>query len=443
MKTVSLAFRNLSRQKKRTFMLAGAIAFGFFIVTLIDGVVAGGMRNFEEQFAFLFGGNVIIERENHTSENSTKEPIVSTGPEDAERILTSIKASGIPYQYANRRTITSGTIIFEGRKSMSNIFGCDFGEEIFLKDKIQLVEGSWENAERRDAIIMSESTMKNMKIEIGDTILFSLNTYSGQANFGEFYVAAKSKDISLIGSIACYAHIDYVNELTELPQDDFNCISVMLNNLEQQEMAATLIENQIRQWNPQTASRLQGVAESPNNPSSSIYKQINDSDWNGTCFAVTSMYDQAPFLKQIVAYTQWISFGILVVLFLVVMIGIANTYRMVLYERIREIGTMRAVGMCRRDSGRVFAWEAVLLSLFGAAVGFVLAIIAMKILGIFTITDEVFQFFLKNNHITFILTPVSVLLKVAIVVLLTLVAVSGSVKKASRMNPAEALRTVK
>ena len=78
MKTVSLAFRNLSRQKKRTFMLAGAIAFGFFIVTLIDGVVTGGMRNFEEQFAFLFGGNVIVERDNHTSPMSTKEPIVST-----------------------------------------------------------------------------------------------------------------------------------------------------------------------------------------------------------------------------------------------------------------------------------------------------------------------------------------------------------------------------
>ena len=116
---------------------------------------------------------------------------------------------------------------------------------------------------------------------------------------------------------------------------------------------------------------------------------------------------------------------------------------MVLYERIREIGTMRAVGMKRRDSGSVFAWEAVLLSLLGAAVGFVLAIIAMNILGLFTITDEVFQFFLKNNHITFILTPGSVILKLLVVVLLTLIAVSGSVKKAARMNPAEALRTVK
>ena len=117
-------------------MLAGAIAFGFFIVTLIDGVVTGGMRNFEEQFAFLFGGNVIVERDNHTSPMSTKEPIVSTGPEDAEKILASIKASGIQYQYANKRTITGGTVIFEGRKNMTNIFGCDFEEEVFLKDKI-------------------------------------------------------------------------------------------------------------------------------------------------------------------------------------------------------------------------------------------------------------------------------------------------------------------
>ena len=443
MKTVSLAFRNLSRQKKRTFMLAGAIAFGFFIVTLIDGVVTGGMRNFEEQFAFLFGGNVIVERDNHTSQMSTKEPIVSTGPEDAERILASIKASGIQYQYANKRTITGGTVIFEGRKNVTNIFGCDFEEEVFLKDKIQLVEGSWENTERRDAIIMSESTMKSMKIEVGDTVLFSLNTYTGQANFGEFYVAAKSKDISLIGSIACYAHIDYVNELVELPQDDFNCITIMLNDLNQQDMAATLVENQIRLWNPQVTNRLLAVATNPNSPSSAMYEEVNNSDWNGTCFIVTSMYDQAPVLKQIVSYTQWISFGILVVLFFIVMIGIANTYRMVLYERIREIGTMRAVGMRRRDSGSVFAWEAVLLSIFGAAVGFVIAIIAMKILGVFTITDEMYQFFLKNNHITFILTPGSVILKLLVVVLLTLVAVSGSVKKASRMNPAEALRTVK
>lgn len=443
MNTVSLAFRNLTRQKKRTFMLAGAIAFGFFIVTLIDGLVAGGMRNFEEQFAFLFGGNVMIERENHFSDESTLEPVISTGIEDAARIMESVKNSGVKYQYVNERTITSGTIIFEGRKKTTNIFGCDFDEEVFLKEKIKLVDGSWEKAERADAIIMSESTMEAMKIAVGDTILFQLETYDGRANFGEFYVAAVSEDISLIGSIACYGHKEYVNQLMELAEDDFNCVSIMLENLDDQDAAASLIENEMRKWTPQISSRAQAMIDSPNSVASGLYQQIRDSQWNGTCFIVSSLYDQAAVLKDIVVYAQLISFGILVVLFLIVMIGIANTYRMVLYERIREIGTMRAVGMKQRDSGRIFAWEAVLLSLLGALVGFILAVIAMKIVGLFTITGEMYQFFLKGSHITFIISASSIIPKLLIVVVLTLVAVSGSVKKASRMNPAEALRTTK
>ena len=46
MKTVILALRNLSRQKKRSFMLAGAVAFGFLVVTLIEGLISGGVKNF-------------------------------------------------------------------------------------------------------------------------------------------------------------------------------------------------------------------------------------------------------------------------------------------------------------------------------------------------------------------------------------------------------------
>jgi putative ABC transport system permease protein len=48
MKTMSLALRNLTRQKKRSFMLAGAVAFGFFVVTLIEGLVSGGINNFAD-----------------------------------------------------------------------------------------------------------------------------------------------------------------------------------------------------------------------------------------------------------------------------------------------------------------------------------------------------------------------------------------------------------
>ena len=80
MKTMSLALRNLTRQKKRSFMLAGAVAFGFFVVTLIEGLVsgvgshAGGMiivdKPFTESTALMRtkSGDIITQYDLHMCE---------------------------------------------------------------------------------------------------------------------------------------------------------------------------------------------------------------------------------------------------------------------------------------------------------------------------------------------------------------------------------------
>ena len=39
--TTGLALKNLTRQKRRNAVLAIAIAFGFFVVTTVDGLVTG------------------------------------------------------------------------------------------------------------------------------------------------------------------------------------------------------------------------------------------------------------------------------------------------------------------------------------------------------------------------------------------------------------------
>lgn len=443
MKTISLAFRNLSRQKKRSFLLASAVAFGFFVVTLIDGIVAGGMRNFEEQFAYLFGGNVLVERA-FTGDTEGEDAVEMTlASEDEVSMEASIDSIPFPIKYINKRTIISGTVIFEGGKTTTNIFGCDFDKEKFLKEKITLVDGSWELSENPKSLIIGESIAKAMNLQIGDEVIFQTTNYSGQANFGEMILTGISKDVSLLGSMAAYCHIKYANELSGLPEDDFNAYTIMMGNIDHQDNAAQILETSIRDWNPQITNRLEAKATNPNMPYVAISRQIKDADWKGTYYTVTSLNDQIPQLAQIVNVAQVVSVGILVLLFLVVMIGISNTFKMVLYERIREIGTMRALGMKRKETGEIFAWEAVLLSIFGSLVGFIFGIIVMFAVGFINIQSPDFSLFLNNGHITFIISPVMFVAKLLIVVLLTLLAVSSSVKTASRMSPAVALRTVK
>ncbi len=60
---------------------------------------------------------------------------------------------------------------------------------------------------------------------------------------------------------------------------------------------------------------------------------------------------------------------LLVLAVIIALIGIANTLALSVYERTRELGLLRAVGMTRRQLRRMIRLEAALVALFGAALG--------------------------------------------------------------------------
>ena len=216
----------------------------------------------------------------------------------------------------------------------------------------------------------------------------------------------------------------------------------MAEDHENQDALANQLETIIKKYKPVT-SRLEAVKKNPLNIVRGINEQLKEASWEGDMYSVITFDDQVPNIKQILSVVQYVSLGILVALFLVIMIGISNTYKMVIFERIKEIGTMRALGVKQKEAGRIFMWEAVLLSLFGSLVGFIVAILGMKVLSLFTFTSEELSLFLHNGHWTYVLNAGSISIKLIVVVLLTMLAVRGSAKQAAKLNPAEALRTTR
>jgi putative ABC transport system permease protein len=66
--------------------------------------------------------------------------------------------------------------------------------------------------------------------------------------------------------------------------------------------------------------------------------------------------------------------GLLSMAMLIAVVGIAITLALSVYERTREIGLLRAVGMTRRQLRRAVRWEAVIVSVFGAVVGVIVGL---------------------------------------------------------------------
>ena len=81
----------------------------------------------------------------------------------------------------------------------------------------------------------------------------------------------------------------------------------------------------------------------------------------------SSAHDQEGQINQLlVVISTLLGFAIVISFF-----GIAITLALSVFERTREIGLLRAVGMSRRQLRRAVRWEAVIVSVFGVVVGVV------------------------------------------------------------------------
>ncbi|MHB1089004.1 MAG: ABC transporter permease [Acidimicrobiales bacterium] len=123
-------------------------------------------------------------------------------------------------------------------------------------------------------------------------------------------------------------------------------------------------------------------------------------------------------------------YALLALAILIALIGIINTLLLSVFERTREIGLLRAVGMRRRQVRTMIRAEAVILSLFGGVIGIVLG----TGLGIALSSS------LKQQGITDIVVPYSSLaVFLVLAALLGLAAASWPARRAARLNILDAI----
>ena len=481
MKTLMIvAFRNLNRQKKRTFLLGGAVAFGILIVTVINGFSGAFSRNVAENMAHLFAGHVFVEASEKTPKGKTLDLI-----RDDRVVLEALKAAGIPADYVAKRSSMNVTLVFEGNKTSQNIFGTDLEGEKYLKERLSFKDGGFELTKTDPrALILSEGVAKKLNAHIGDTILAQLKTVTGQNNVGEFVLAGITQDMGLFSNMLAYAHREYFNQLIDIGPEEYQLFGIMTSDLAKSEQVAIRLNAALKERAPvfelppvapapkkavksdksrtdtatsdatkpnqasSVASETVAAASDSSSPMGSRYRKLlrlsRKETWEGSKYRVFTINDMISQIEQLVGVLNGVSLGILITLFLIIMVGIANTFRMIMYERVKEIGTMRALGMHRGSVRTLFLMEAGLLAAAGALAGMLVAALVMLGLSIPNFgTGTFFALLMKNGHLSFSPPLVQSLANLLLVVAMTALAAYLPARSAARLEPAAALRTSK
>ncbi len=123
----------------------------------------------------------------------------------------------------------------------------------------------------------------------------------------------------------------------------------------------------------------------------------------------------------------------------VAFIGIANTMIMSIYERTREIGTLKAMGASRGDIRQMFMLEAGLIGLFGGVVG----VVSSWILG--QGLDRFAHWMARQRDIPlpeqlFLITPMLAVQALVFAFVIGIVAGLYPAHRAARLDPLAALR---
>jgi putative ABC transport system permease protein len=260
-------------------------------------------------------------------------------------------------------------------------------------------------------IWIPELLAKSMKVNTGDTVVIIATNKDGSVNGKQFKVAGVLESVTGPGGRDGYIHIEDAMEVLRMEEMEISEIAIRLKDF-----------NKVIAF----TGRLEGLL------SKEVSKQ-------GTSIYEVHSWEQISPFYNIARMIDIMTFFIKIMLIAIVLISIMNVMIMAVYERIREIGTIAAIGTLPGKILSMFVVEGFCLGLVGAIAGTILGLIIMVIINHSGMT---FKFGRQILAVSATINPVEILMISAIVIFISVIASLQPALKASRMEPIKALRHV-
>lgn len=406
-----IATRNLLRYKRRTLLTASLIAIGVvFVLVFIS--VSGSFKNMMiGEITDSMIGHLQVHRKGYVASIETLPLNLNLKAGAVARLESILEKQSEIEAYSPR--IKFGGMFSNFTETSSIRLTAVYPEKEFRTTPLlplRVLEGS--NELKQGKILIPELLARGMKVNVGDTVVIVATNQDGSVNGKQFTVAGILKSVTGPGGRDGYLHVDDAREILRLEGKEISEFAIRLKDF----------------------GKLQGFSEKLEGLLSNELNQQGK-----PIFEIHTWEKLSPFFN-IARMIDVMTFFIKLMLIAIVLTSIMNVMIMAVYERIREIGTIAAIGTLPGKILNMFLIEGFCLAVFGAITGTIAGILIVFILNLSKITFNFGQqvgLILRAN-----VNPVDILFISATVIVVSVVASLQPAFKASRMEPIKALRHV-
>ena len=401
---LSLAIRNLLRNRSRTAITLLTMTFGIATLTLLSALNDGWLDQMRSNFILSFTGHIQVHAKGFEASQSLADRI--TEPDEIIRYTSYPEISGW-----TQRIRTSGLASLGGSSTGVQILATDPEQETWVTSMHENVRtGRWLDPGLPNDLLMGSRVAQNIGAQLGDKVILMAQRANGEMVSEIFY---------LRGTLE-----------TGSPQIDRTLAVISLSKaqawLEMQQSVTDIV-----------------LRAASHADTDSLYRLLIQ-NLPPAKYEVMRWRELDPMVGQWLNFSDAYGLVIILVVVLLVLTEILNTMLIALHDRQKELGIMVAIGTQKRQIFRMLLFEAVLLILLGSLLGYLTGGVLVYFISDSGIDlsgfSEAFQFFYMNPVIHPLLTLDSAVRILGTTLIAALLAGLYPAWKATRLPITESIR---
>ena len=304
MQITKMAWRNVWRNTRRSCVTIGAMAFSLLMMILATSFYEGFLKKMEANIIEVEIGDIQIHQSNYRDKPSIYNTIA-----DSTTIASTLEA--LNYQ-TSERMLGSGLVASDETSTGAAIFGINISDDADVSAVFErVVHGSWLDASEPQGLVIGRFLARTLAVEVGDELVLLSQGFDGSMANDLFRVRG------ILGPIS--------------EQTDRAGI-FMLNQRYADFYASKSDAHRLIVRRPAGVSLPDALAQ---------VKQATDL----SVLDVKSWRELSPILASLVdSALQMLQMGFLII-YVAVVILLLNAMLMAVFERIREFGILKAIGV--------------------------------------------------------------------------------------------------